>query len=118
MRILWISRHSPTDRQVAVLREKFGDVEIIQRDVTLNNDPRKGAEEVLALMRETHADDVVGVLPVPHLAELTRMGVRPIRAVMSRTPTGNVLPNGEREYRFDFEHFERVLEVSVKTEPL
>ena len=100
------------------MREKFGEVKIVQRDVTLDNDPRRGADEVEALIREVGADEVVGVLPIPHLAELARRGIRPIRAVMNRVPTGRTLPNGEREYEFIFDHFERVLRVEVVTEPL
>lgn len=119
MKILWLSRHKPQDAQVAALMAKFGDdIEIIERSMTLDNDPRAGADQIETLLDTIGADDMVGVLPIAHMAELTRRGIQPIRAVMAREPTGAVLPNGEIEYRFTFECFVRVLKVIVQTEPL
>ena len=118
MRILWLSRHVPQEAQVAALRERFGDIEIVRRAITLHNNPRAGADEVERLLAEVGAIEMVGVLPIPHLAEVTQRGIHPIRAIMTRTPTGSVLPNGEIEYNFDFERFERVIKIEVVTEKL
>jgi len=116
-KILWISRHLPQPEQVAALENHYGPVEVVQRAVALDNDPAKGAAEVAALMAATGATALVGVMPVPHLAELTRRGIKPLRAVMNRVPTGLTTSTGEVEYRFDFVAFERVTRVTVETEP-
>lgn len=117
-KILWLSRHLLQASQAAELEAVFGPSEIVRQAVTLDNDARKGAAQIEALMELHEADDLVGVMPVAHLAALTRIGIRPIRAVMSRTPTGQTLENGEVEYRFDHERFERIVEVTVETESL
>jgi len=136
MKILWISRHVPQPPQVAALQNKFGDVTIliptddpaapvwtewdgVQQIVgfTLPN-PREVPDTIRVLLNETGADEIVGVMPVPHLAALTRVGIQPLRAVMERVPTGRTLDNGEVEYRFDFDHFERIVKVEVVTERL
>ncbi|MEM3554638.1 MAG: hypothetical protein QXU79_02330 [Candidatus Micrarchaeaceae archaeon] len=118
MRILWISRHVPQPAQISELERAFGEIEIIQRDITLDDNPENGANQVAALIQETGATEVVGVMPVSHLAALCRRGIRPLRAVMERRPTSRVLENGEKEYIFEHQRFERVLEVSVRVEPL
>ena len=133
MRILWISRHVPQPAQIAALKEKFGQVEILLptgdpaspdwsekgqiAGWTLPNE-RQVAQAVQAALDATGASEVVGVMPVPHLAALTRAGIRPLRAVMERVPTGAVLDNGEIEYEFNFVKFERIIEVLVRTEDL
>ncbi len=118
MRILWLSRHVPQPAQTAELERVFGQVEIVQQSVTLDNNPRKGAAQVLDMMKLAETPELVGVMPVAHLAALTREGVQPIRAVMSRTPTGRTLDNGEIEYKFKHQRFERITKVEIVTEPL
>jgi hypothetical protein len=104
--------------QLLALEARLGPVTIVQRDVALDNNPERGAEEVATLISEVGADEMVGVMPVAHLAALTRKGIFPVRAVMTRTPTGKILPNGEKEYEFGFDHFERILRVEVIVEVL
>ena len=133
MRILWISRHIPQPAQVAALKEKFGQVEILlptgdpaspdwsekgQIAGWTLPEPHQVAQAVQAAMDATDASEVVSVMPTHHLAALTRAGIYPLRAVMERVPTGRVLENGEIEYEFNFVKFERVLEVIVRTEDL
>lgn len=111
MKILWLSRHEATEVQVAQLKEKFGEVEIIQKNVTITG----GAQQVVDLFQEVGADEMVVVLPPHILADLTspRWGVpKPIRAVMNR----EVLENGEAI--FTHSHFERVEKIEIVTSPL
>lgn len=106
-RVLWISRHAPTQPQISELQEAFGPVDVIQESVTIGK-----ATEVKDLMAQHGATEVVAVLPVNLLAELTRLGIKPIRAVMERQlhADGSV----------DFVHlrFERVERVEIVTSPL
>ena len=81
MRILWLSRHLPSDVQQAVLQEKFGDIEI-----ELYKDTVTSADVVLDAFMEKNCHEMVVVLPVDLLADLLallkscHLGVRPIRS--------------------------------------
>ncbi len=108
MNILWLSRHEPTQKQKAELRKIFGKkVKTHQVAATIS----KG-EEVQALMRLHNCREVVTVLPITLLEQVTTLGVKPIRAVMERRfdAKGNV--------QFHFSHFERVEHVEVAAERL
>lgn len=118
VRILWLSRHKPQEEQIRMLQEKFGSIMIIHRDATLDSDPQKAARQLRDMMEEEGANEVVCVLPITHLAEIVKLGIKPIRAIMRRVPTGRILDNGERECQFLPEGFERVEEVKVVTKPL
>lgn len=102
-----MSRHEPQEEQVRELEGVFGGVEIVQVSKTVS-----GAVEVLSLMQEHRADELVAVLPIGLMAELTERGVHPIRAVMSREV------NDEGEAIFKHNHFERLMRVSFLSHPL
>lgn len=107
-RILWVSRHAPTQPQVDELQQVFGpDVEVIQESITIGK-----ASEVKDLMERYNAAEVVAVLPVHLLAELTRLGIRPIRAVMERQL------HNDGSVDFIHQRFERVERVEIVTSPL
>ena len=115
IRVLWLSRHAPTREQCLDLEATLGPVEIIQHTESVRD-----AEEVIFLMAENQCDEVVAVLPLNILADLTKRGIKPIRAVMERKVIRKGLSDGEEtlEAEFHFQHFERVLEITVKTERL
>ena len=105
--MLWLSRHEPQEEQVEELERVFGEIEIVQVSKTVS-----GAIDVLSLMQEHSADELVAVLPIGLMAELTERGVHPIRAVMSR----EVNDKGEAIFKHD--HFERLMRVSFLSHPL
>jgi len=102
-----LSRHEPQEEQIRELEGVFGEIEIVQVSKTVS-----GAMEVLELMQEHRADEVVAVLPLGLVAELTEKGVHPIRAVMNREL------NDKGEAIFKHNHFERVMRVSFISHPL
>jgi len=106
-RVLWLSRHAPTEEQTQELERILGPCEIIQVSKTVNS-----GKEVKDLMRENQCDELVAVLPLNILQQVIAQGIQPIRAVMQR----ELKENGNVE--FHFQHFERVLEVTVKTKRL
>lgn len=106
-RILWVSRHAPTQPQVDELQQVFGPVDIVQESITIGK-----ASEVKDLMERHNAAEVVAVLPVHLLAELTRLGIRPIRAVMERQL------HNDGSVDFIHQRFERVERVEIVTSPL
>ena len=107
VRVLWLSRHAATEEQRKELERIFGTVHIIFRSETVPNGKR-----VVEIMDEQDIDELVAVLPVNILAELLRLGIQPIRAVMER----ELLDDGNAV--FHFKHFERLREVKIETEKL
>lgn len=107
MKILWLSRHSPNNKQVEELEQKFGDVDLFHVSTTINH-----PNEVKQLMEEFKCDEIVTVIPLSIIAKLTGMGIRPIRAIMSRELDNKNVPV------FKHERFERIKNVVVVSEPL
>ncbi len=105
--ILWVSRHPPKDEQKIELEEVFGHVHFIQISKTI-----KDGWEVTDLKEKYETEEVVAVLPIQIMAQLTRMGIEPIRAIMDR----NVKENGDVE--FVHERFERIEKVEIITSSL
>ena len=101
-RILWLSRHSMTETQVADLQRIYGEIEVKTFDQSVS-----GWKDVA----EAGADcDILAVvLPPAILADLTnpRNNQKPvIRAKANRVPTGKTIVNPatgkeETEYRFE-----------------
>jgi len=106
-RVLWLPRHEPQEKQIKELEKVFGGIEIVQVSKTVS-----GAMEVLKLMQENETDELVAVLPIGLIAELTEKGVHPLRAVMKREL------NEEGEAIFTHEYFERVMRVDIISHPL
>jgi len=106
-RVLWLARHEPQEEQIKELEKVFGGIEIVQVSKTVS-----GAMEVLKLMQENETDELVAVLPIGLIAELTEKGVHPLRAVMKREL------NEEGEAIFTHEYFERVMRVDIISHPL
>lgn len=105
--MLWLSRHEPQEEQVSELERIFGEVEITQVSKTVSGTP-----EVLNLMQEHGAEELVAVLPIGLIAELTEKGVHPIRAVMKREL------NEKGEAIFSHDHFERIMQIGIISHPL
>lgn len=120
MKVLWLSRHSMTEDQVADLKRIYGDdIEIKNSDMTVNS-----WRDVV----EAGADcDVLAVvLPPAILADLTnhRNNSKPvIRAKANRVATGKTITNpatGKEEAEYCFQHagWEQVLKIEVVTKQL
>lgn len=115
-KVLWLSRHVADDLQKDVLREKLGDIELIQVAQQVQS-----AQEVVDLMHQHECKEMVVVLPPAILADLTNpriSPVKPIRAVMKRVPNGTTNEKGEEQFDFEFSHYERVEKIEVVTTPL
>lgn len=108
VRVLWLSRHKPTDVQVTELQKKLGlGVEIVPVSTKVES-----GQEVLDLMGRYYCHDyVVAVLPIELIAEVCSLGVKPLRAVMKR----RLLRDG---VEFTFSHYEVVEKVVIETRPL
>lgn len=118
-KILWLSRHTMTEAQIADLNRIYGEIEVKTFDQSVS-----GWKDVV----EAGADcDVMAVvLPPAILADLTnpRNNTKPvIRAKANRVPTGNTIVNPatgkeETEYRFEHAGWEKVVKIEVVVEAL
>ena len=118
-RILWLSRHSMTEAQVADLNRIYGEIEVKTFDQSVS-----GWKDVVEVGAD--CDVLAVVLPPAILADLTnpRNNTKPvIRAKANRVPTGNTIVNPatgkeETEYRFEHAGWERVIKIEVVVEAL
>lgn len=118
-KVLWLSRHTMTEAQIADLNRIYGEIEVKTFDQSVS-----GWKDVV----EAGADcDVLAVvLPPAILADLTnpRNNTKPvIRAKANRVPTGNTIVNPatgkeETEYRFEHAGWEKVIKIEVVVEAL
>ena len=127
-KVLFFSRHALTKVQIETLTQKMGSVELHQCSGSPQNihvpftaeaveTPTQGAQIVavgtaMPALKEyfKQFDEVVVVLPVGMLEQLTNLKIQPLRAVMSRTV------DSDGKASFVFEKFERVLKISTVVE--
>lgn len=131
--VLWVSRHRPLPAQIAQLREKLGEIEIIQ----IEHVPT--AEYVVEYAQRVGAKVIVPVLPLSFIARLVeearKAGYIVLFAKMNAIATTRDFDEAKRlvleapEKRtittysdgtlrvFEFERFERIVRVEVVTEP-
>lgn len=120
MNILWLSRHTMTDVQLSDLKRIYGDdIAIKQYDKTVSS-----YKDVLEA--GAGCDILAVVLPPSILADLVnpRNNTKPvIRAVANRVETGNMITNPangsqEKEFKFEHDHWEKVIKIVVEVEKL
>jgi hypothetical protein len=133
--VLWVSRHPPLPAQVRTLEEKLGGVVIYQVSGMIPN-----AEVVVDTAKKYNANVIVPVLPlsmIARLAELARQNrFIVLIAKMNNVATTKSIEEAQRlvaerpESRtaatyadglvrvFEFERFEKLVEVRLVTEPL
>lgn len=106
-KILWFTKHNPTNEQITALEDIYNDrIEIVHTSFKALS-----GIQIKDLMKQTGCTEVMAVLPGPKMSELVSTGVKPIRAVMKRT-----IANGTTVFVFD--HFERITACNITTEPL
>ena len=118
-KILWLSRHTMTQEQIADLKRIYGEIEVKTFDQFVS-----GWKDVVEAGAE--CDVLAVVLPPAILADLTnpRNNTKPvIRAKANRVPTGNTIVNPatgkeETEYRFEHAGWEKVVKIEVVVEAL
>ena len=118
-KILWLSRHTMTEAQVADLNRIYGEIEVKTFDQSVS-----GWKDVLEAGKD--CDVLAVVLPPAILADLTnpRNNQKPvIRAKANRVATGNTIINPdtgkeEIEYRFEHAGWEKVVKIEVVVKAL
>lgn len=118
-RIIWFSRHQPTERQRTQLQSIFGQISLEHDTHAFDN-----AAEVVARFKASGADEMVIVAPDAVLRAIIRCGINPIHArmeqVTSRHPEREVTirPRLGRPRFYRHVRFERVKAAELTTEPL
>ena len=105
-RILWVSRHAPTEEQTSELSRILNDTTIV---ITRYENTVKKAEEIVQKFKNGHFDDIVVVLPTKMIGRLCTEGIHPIEAVHEVT---SVSSTGTRTFKFI--RFDRIYSVKIK----
>jgi len=122
MKIAWVSRHEPLERQIQELKRLFGEIEVVKFARTFK-DAGKLASEI------SGCDYAVVVLPLSMIAELIKRPDCPklLRAEMRLLhncetlpcpdfqPETDVLLRGEETRHYRFEKFVRIVELKLIT---
>jgi hypothetical protein len=133
--VLWVSRHPPLPAQVAELERKLGGVVIYQMSGVIPN-----AEIVAEVAKKHNASVIVPVLPlsmIARLAELSKQNKFTVviakmsniattrdpseakKLVAEKPESRTVATYADGTVRvFEFERFEKLVEVKLVTEPL
>jgi hypothetical protein len=133
--ILWVSRHPPLPAQIRALEEKFSSVTIYQMSGVIPN-----AETVAEAAKKLNASVIVPVLPLSMIARLAELSKQNkfvvVIAKMNNIATTKSIEEAQRLVQeapdrrtiatyadgvvrvFEFERFERLVEVKLVTEPL
>lgn len=116
-KILWMSRHSPLDRQLDWLLAKFGEIEVKQ-DPT----PFSSAEDIATRFEEGGYDEMVVVAPLSVIARLIDLKIRPLWSEMEEVSLdqAEVRMNrrGGRQQGYRFVTFKRISALRLEFEEL
>jgi hypothetical protein len=117
--VIWLSRHEPRESQLRALNEIYPGVKVVQ-----DPNPFGDAKDIAGRFRRSGAVDMVIVAPLAVIAELIKLGIRPLWAEMEivpcNDPRAEVFADGNR-YRYTgeercyrFVRFRRIKEVRLE----
>ena len=110
-RIYWASKHNPLIIQLSWLKEKFGDIEIIQGR-------SDNADMIVEDFKNKACDEMVIVAPLWVIYHVLTKGIKPLYAEMEETTD---IQNADLHYRkrhYKFKGFKRISEIKIKYEPI
>jgi len=118
MKVLWVSRHRPGDAEITLLSDLLGGTDIVPISGTVPN-----TWSLVNLLDVHSPDAVVATLPFDMqevlLAELKHRGLRPlIRPLYRHRKWLDSTTPAPAEDEWEFQGFEEILEVSIRTRPL
>ena len=133
--VLWVSRHPPLPAQIKELESRFGGVVVYQMSGVIPN-----AEVVAEVAKNLNANIIIPVLPlsmIARLAELSKQNKFTVviakmsniattrdpseaqKLVAEKPESRTVATYADGTVRvFEFERFEKLVEVKLVTEPL
>ena len=105
MKVLWMSRHTPTDRQITALKEMFGEETVVDQE----SRPFDDARQVARRYRDGGYDDMGVVAPLSVIQVLCKEGIKPLwsEAVEENNPS-RIEFRGARGQGYRFDRFRRI----------
>ncbi len=79
--VIWMSRHAPRASQISALNALYPGVKVLQ-----DPNPFGDARDIVDRYRKSGAVDMVIVAPLAVIAELVKLGIRPLWAEMEIVP--------------------------------
>jgi len=127
--VAWVSRHEPLPEQIKILREKLGEIKIVQLAETFTD-----AKQVCEKIKEVNASYAVVVLPLSMIAQLTQLckNVTLLWAEMVKVhehscpgekcpqydPNRDVILHGKEYTRhLRFTKFQKIVKIQMITQP-
>jgi hypothetical protein len=111
MKIMWMSQHVPTKRQLTTLEALFPSYELI-----IDARAFDSADDIIARYRASSAEEIVVVAPLTVIRELVRRGIHPIWAEMRQIPCQSHDVEVRTKRRcYKFVRFKRVNGLEFKT---
>lgn len=107
--LLWLSQHQPLSRQVAALRQLFGEDVHVHRDVN----PFANAEEILQRYTAGRYDDLMVVAPLSVIQRLCELGLRPLWGEMEQVARREEAEVTVKNRHYRFVRFRRAIAVVV-----
>lgn len=109
--VLWFSRHSMTDPQLAALTTKLGDVTVNQVNKTINS--------AFELQDEIAANDIIAIVaPLNLQAQFLKLaGDKPVIVAETKRELVKDADGGEDKVNFIFNGWTRLVKIDVVTEP-
>lgn len=108
-KVLWFSRHTMTDEQMAALKDKVGEFELMQISKTINS--------AFELTKEIEECDILAIVaPLNIQAQFLKIaGDKPVIIALSRREIIKK-DNEDDEIKFIFEKWERIIKIDVVME--
>lgn len=109
--VLWFSRHTMSDAQLAALTAKFGDVNVTQVNKTINS--------AFELQDEITANDIIAIVaPLNIQAQFLKLaGDKPVIVAETKRELVKDENGGEDKVNFIFNGWTRLIKIDVITEP-
>ncbi len=113
MKILWMSRHTPTPRQLQALRERHGEDTVVEQE----SKPFDDARQIARRYRSGSYDDIVVVAPLSVIDVLCKEGIQPLwsEAAEENDPK-KIEFRGARGQGYRFVRFRRIKCVRIEFE--
>ena len=117
-KIVWISRHSPSERQLNALTSHFPNHQLIIDARSFDS-----ADTLIARYRAIGGDEMVVVAPLAVIRQLCRRGLHPLYAQMTQVPCDRpdaeiTIGNGNRRRCYRFDGFARIRALDFRLEAL
>lgn len=111
-KVLWLSRHVPTKRQISSLHYYYGrDVEIVQ-----DSDTFSSVDDIVKRYRADNYQDMVIVAPMFMISKIIEFGIHPLYAKMKQVKNINLSETSNNGRHYVFVEFKRIKKLCFEFE--